>query len=346
MHSSQPHPHRIQRFSRVALLAAASLVFFACPVSGAIATGKSVEWLCTFSPVVLLADVVAVTEWDRKEEVEFESATLVCKPANVLRGEVEGNITFKFRSFGPAGKAGTKYLLFLDRAESWQPGKWQVVDWVNLEQPCKRGFQGVPYTKDGRILEDARDILRLVLRRLQMKVPSHRSTERIDGMANSLWISAPGESSLALYAGSSTLLLVPPDPEFLGVFLKRYKAASESLNFNARYSDLHQVGTYLCALSYYEDEEVVRLLKKALEDPRESTILFGQNAEEGLDGQRLKVYPIRQFAFEVLKAAGHKVKEPEHFCPSFFADISPAAGSWGFRDPATKKGLNWQEAER
>jgi hypothetical protein len=328
------------------MLAAASLFFFAWPVSGAIAVGKSVEWLCTFSPVVLLADVVTVSEWSRHGEVEFESATLVLRPANVLKGQVEGDITFKFMGHGPVGKAGTKYLLFLDHAESWQPGQWQVVDWVNLEQPCKRGVQGVPYTKDGRILDNARDILRLVVRRLKMKVPSHRSTERIDGMANSLWIPAPGTSEQALYAGSSTFLLVPPDPEFLGVFLKRYRSVSESSRDSARYSDLIRVGTFLCPLSYYQDEEVGRLLRTALEDPRASTILIDQNAEKGLEAQPVKVYPIRQCAFEVLKAGGHKVKEPERFTPYFYADVHSTGGGWGFRDPVTKKGVNWNEVGR
>src|SRR6516225_3221452 len=236
--------------------------FGAASVHAYINYGMSLEWLCTFKPVIVHAEVVSVANRKVYPEGKFEFADVVCKPLEFLKGKAGERFEFKFDGYGPAGAPGTKYLLFLDRNdEKKDDKKLEVVYWINLDNPCTR-MKGVAYTKDGNIVADGADILKMARNQIKRNLPGHRSTPRLVGMQNSFIISAPGPAAMALWAGSVVYFYVPPDPIFRERFHRIFR-----MN-NRRQHALWDTAFSLVPLSYYKDDETVAILKKALSDPR------------------------------------------------------------------------------
>jgi hypothetical protein len=294
-------------------------------------TGCSLEWLCEFSPVVVHAQVQSVTAHEQDPASRFESARLACKPGEALKGRAGEVIHFKFEGYGPAGEKGTSYLLFLDRDDE---GRLRVTYWINLDQPCTELSRGVAYTKTGEVLTRGARILECARERLQGKVRQSRPSDRVRGLPDTLYIEAPGASAQALYAGSTTYLLVPPDPEFKEVFLERYRQAAKG---RKRVADDLSAAKALLALSYFPDEGLIRLLREALTDGSRWRFRLRAEPAIGFAGETVELYVLRQAAYEALTAAGRAVAMPEGFCKYFHLDVRGAASgySWGFRDPKT-----------
>ena len=302
--------------------------FGAASVHAYINSGMSLEWLCTFKPVIVHAEVVSVMNRKVHKEMKFEFADVVCKPLEFLKGKAGERFEFKFDGYGPAGAQGTKYLLFLDRNDE---KKLEVVYWINLDQPCAR-MKGVGYTKVGNILAQGSDILKLVRSEIRRNLPGHRSTPRLSGMDKTLVMSAPGQAGWALWAGSSVYFYIPPDPVFRERFHRIFRMNDR------RQNAMWETAFSLVPLSYYKDDETVAILKKALSDPRSRRYRI----HKGNKTETIDIYPIRQFAYEALIAAGHEVAEPEHFCKY----LTAKAGfflNWEFQDPDTQSRLKWEE---
>ena len=326
----------MRRYTQLSLFAGLILLgILRAPVVHAyINYGMSLEWLCTFKPVIVHAEVVSVANRKVYPEGKFEFADVVCKPLEFLKGKAGERFEFKFDGYGPAGAPGTKYLLFLDRNdEKKDDKKLEVVYWINLDNPCTR-MKGVAYTKDGNIVADGADILKMARNQIKRNLPGHRSTPRLVGMQNSFIISAPGPAAMALWAGSVVYFYVPPDPIFRERFHRIFR-----MN-NRRQHALWDTAFSLVPLSYYKDDETVAILKKALSDPRSHRYrIYKGNKTETID-----VYPIRQLAYEGLLAAGHQVVEPEHFCKYLTATTGFQRG-WTFRDPDAQTPLKWEEVK-
>jgi hypothetical protein len=278
-------------------------------------TGYSLEWLCAFSPVVVRAQVSEVT-----------GKTVECVPAEAFKGKAEKPIRFEIRGDLAPGVKGTNYLIFLARTEDGLA----VTHWINLDRPNAEKGEGMAFNKSGDVLTDGGSIIKLVKQRLKGKALRHSPSGRVTGTAAALSIPAPGKAEMALWQGSSTYLLVPPDPEFKKVFLARYQASLKGRK------DFHQdlsAAWDLMALSYYPDREVIELCKKALKDDSHKKFDLPPDSKSGFPGASVRVYPLRQSAYEALTAMGQKVDRPEYFCEYFFR----GGGSWGFRDPKTKQ---------
>ena len=239
-------------------------LFWACTAHGFISTGESLEWLCTFHPTVAHAEVISVAGVEVKDigSIHWESGEITCKVLESLKGKAKDRLTFRYSAYMHLGKPGTKYLLFLDEDESrWPPSKEPVVVYaINLDDPAVKGSFGIACTKSGDILCTAKEILGLAKERIAANSKRHfpQPSGQIDHPARALSIEAPGVAGQALFAGSSTYLLVPPDPEFKADFLKRFRTAE----------DMYDQLEALCTLSYYlDDPEVAATVKGALADP-------------------------------------------------------------------------------
>lgn len=290
--------------------------------------GYTLEWLCTFKPVIVVARVVSITSTNPFPNApKFVSADIVCKQTECLKGNPVSSILFNFQGTDSPGQPDTAYLLFLDQS-------FQVVYWINLDNTATQGKRGVAYTKTGQILTEKDAILTLVRERLQNHPTILPMSERLLHLENALLIEAPAPASHALYALSSTSLYVPPDPEFKNHFLdlyKHYKNDPERRGWNSVFDWVHSIAP----LCYYLDDETLKLLKHDLSDSR-----YRRYQPE------IDLYPVRQFAYETLTAGGRTVEKPDHFSDFFQYDIGTCRCSgYGFRDPATKKSIQFREVE-
>lgn len=324
---------------RVAPWAAVStfvlLLSVSLPAHAYINTGRSVEWLCEFSPVVVHARVRSVTDHEKTRDVPFESAQVECEPIEFLKGKAGERIRFKFAGYGTPGREGTKYLLFLagDKGAA-------VTYWINLDNPCTELSGGVAYTKNGEVLKEGAGILKLAQERVKGKARPNWQAGGYRGVPESLYIEAPGESAQALWAGSSTFLYVPPDPEFKNVLTQRYRGG---LMRRERWEDDIRTGISLLALSYYPDKDVIQLLKHALSDGHYRQFKLREDPKSGFPGEVIRLYVLRQVAYEALTAMGQKVAKPEHFCEFFQLEVRGALGhGWWFRDPKTQRALHFE----
>jgi hypothetical protein len=282
-------------------------------------TGYSLEWLCAFSPVVVRAQVS-----------EVDGKTVVCEPVEAFKGKTDKPIRLTIHDKQALGIKGTNYLIFLAKTEDGLA----VTHWINLDRPNAKKGEGMAFNKAGDVLSDGAPIVKLVKQRLKAKALRHSPSDRVTGTAETLSIPAPGKSEMALWQGSSTYLLVPPDWEFKKVFLARYQA---SLKGRKDFHDDLSAAWDLMALSYYPDKDVIELCKKALKDDSYKKFDLPPDTQSGFPGASVRVYPLRQAAYEALTAMGQKVDRPEYFCEYFFR----GRGSWGFRDPKTKRVIQY-----
>ncbi len=321
-------------------------VLFCCtrPAYGSINTGYSLEWLCTFRPTVVHVEVVSVADLETKDirSRHWERGKLVCKTLETLKGKADERITFSTDACTHLGQSGTKYLLFLDQDESrWPPSKEPTVVYaINLDQPATELSSGVAYTKAGAILRTSKDILDLAKESLAANAKRHLPPpqQQVDHPERALHIDAPGAAEQALWAGSATLLVVPPDPEFKAIFLKAFRSPH----------GLDDGIISLCALSFYlDDPEVVAAVKSALSDANKLTVSLRAQTPEHPKAEGITCYPIRQLAYELLVAAGQKPDELKQFCPYFHGIISTPSGgvSTQFRDPKTGHTLSFDEVK-
>jgi hypothetical protein len=278
-------------------------------------TGYSLEWLCAFSPVIVRAQVS-----------EVDGKTVQCTPVEAFKGKTDKPIRLTIHGKPGPGVKGTNYLIFLNKTEDGLT----VTHWINLDRPNTEKGEGMAFNKAGDVLDDGAAIVKLVKQRLKGKALRHSPSDRVTDTAAALAIPAPGASERALWQGSSTYLLVPPDPEFKKVFLARYQA---SLKRKKDFHDGLSAGWDLLALSYYPDKDIIELCKKALKDDSHKKFDLPPDSQNGFPGASVRVYPLRQSAYEALTAMGQKVDRPEYFCEYFFR----GKGSWGFRDPKTKR---------
>jgi hypothetical protein len=299
------------------------------------AIGASIEWLCRFSPVVVRCKVVSVD----REKVE-------CEAVEILKGKAGKNERFKFDEHSKPMRKGDEVLLFLAR----ERGRLGAANWVNLGRPGTRGVTGTAYTKKGEVLGNKAAILGLVRDRLKRK-ETHAGSGRFAGVENGLYINAPGDAAMALYAGSATMLLVPPDPEFKKEMLARYRErrrerAKEKGKLARKVwaedlSDDVAAARALYALSFFGGEEVIKLLEKGLDDPRHTEVALMAMPGIGFKGARCQLHPVREAAYEALLALGRKPARPRHHCPHFRV----SSNGYGFLDARSGVHVNFELPE-
>jgi hypothetical protein len=326
-----------------AFLAAVVLLGCAAEAQAYINDGNSVEWLATFRPIIVEVKVTALDQRTEKafNTVHFVTAKLTCEVTTVHKGKIKGPITFDFGAYkgdSPLGEVGATYLLYLDVDD--ETGKTIVTDYVNLDSPGTRFVPAVAYSKAGKILRTKAEILDALTGQLNLlkKSPVPDLSAFAPTAARTLMISAPGESEQSLWAGSMSFLRVPPDPANEAAMLeaaqKFVKAAAQGLK-----TTNSSAGGELFPLAFYSDEKANAVLRAALKDTNRYHVRLNPDEESHTPALELTVYPIRQCAYEILKAHGEKVDEPQGMTPYFRMQSNGGGVIVVFRAPGAKHNL-------
>ncbi len=304
---------------------AVALIGAPAPARAEIVVGESLDWLVVSRPHVAVMRVVEVVESPVKGGATWTTRTVRLERVGVMKGEPPETATFERhvsvgaapgrgapRVFAP--KENGEMLVFFRVEEGGrEAGEVRVDQAIDLERPATGGLTDVAFTTDFAILDDGDTIVKTAEARLALieaaaakakrdgEPPAERARPANFFAAQRGFIrfEIPYDTAAyrALWSGSSCYLVVPADHALRAEIVKATASA-----------DVHERAEAAERLLSYPDAEARAILRKLLVDPGTSRVTVHGETKE-----TFTIYPVRQAAYETLRALGEDVEEPEGY---------------------------------